>query len=129
MKTLCFKLIMTACFVFSIICACAAADDKTADADKAKSTVKTFISDIEASDYKEPERASRLSRERDTLVIKMFETRTNLIKEDPKLQKLQKQIMALHKEMSIEIDSKKDMLILNQELKKLDRELEALPKK
>lgn len=128
MKTLCFKPIMTACSVLALICICAAADDKAADTAKAK-PAKTFVSDTDPAEYKDSERAARISRERDAVIIKMFETRTNLIKEDSKLQKLQKQIMALHKEMAIEIDSKKDMIILNQELRKLDRELESLPKK
>lgn len=128
MKTLRFKPIMTACSALTLICMCAAADDKAADAAKVK-PAKTFVSETDPAEYKDSERAARISRERDAVVIKMFETRTNLIKEDPKLQKLHRQIMALHKEMAIEIDSKKDMIILNQELKKLDRELESLPKK
>lgn len=56
----------------------------------------------------------------------MYKLRIELIKQDPALLKLHKQIMALHKELSLKVDSKKEMRILLSRAADISKQLEEL---
>jgi predicted RNase H-like nuclease (RuvC/YqgF family) len=56
----------------------------------------------------------------------MYKLRIELIKQDPALLKLHKQIMALHKELSLKVDSKKEMRILLSRVADISKQLEEL---
>ena len=84
---------------------------------------------LEAWDFQDPAKFKSLIKEREELQLKMHSMRVKLISEDPDLAKLHKQIMALHKELAIQLDSKKDMRKLSDKLRELDAELDKLPKK
>jgi len=79
--------------------------------------------------FQDPAKFKGLMKDREDLQLKMQATRVKLINSDPDLQKLHKQIMALHKELAIQLDSKKDMRKLNDKLRELDTEIEKLPRK
>lgn len=95
-----------------------AADEKTPD-----------IATLDAKDYQDPAKFSRLMKDREELLLKMHSLRVKLINDDPALQKLHRQIMALHKELSIEIDSRKDMKKLLEKLKDIDSDIDRIPRK
>ena len=50
-----------------------------------------------------------LIKEQKELAKKMFDLRVKLLTKDPELKKLYEKIMELHKELALQIDSKKEM--------------------
>lgn len=56
----------------------------------------------------------------------MYKLRIELIKKDPALFKLHKQIMALHKELALKVDSKKEMRILLSRADDITKQIEEL---
>jgi seryl-tRNA synthetase len=58
----------------------------------------------------------------------MYDLRIKLIKDDPSIKKLHQRIIALHKELSLKIDSKKEMRVLIEQEKRLNAQIEQLNK-
>jgi len=84
---------------------------------------------LEAWDFQDPAKFKSMIKDREELMLKMYNLRIKLISEDPELLKLHKQIMELHKELAMQLESKKDMKKLTEKLKELDSDLEKLPRK
>jgi len=84
---------------------------------------------LEAWDFQDPAKFKSMIKDREELMLKMYNLRIKLISEDPELLKLHKQIMELHKELAMQLESKKDMKKLTDKLKELDADLEKLPRK
>lgn len=84
---------------------------------------------LEPWDFQDPAKFKALLKEREDLQLKMHAMRVKLISDDPELAKLHKQIMALHKELAIQLDSKRDMRKLSDKLRELDAEFDKLPRK
>lgn len=86
--------------------------------------------------YADDQKSDLISEEYDKLVeeqkaneLKMLELRVKLIKEDPELEKLHRQIMSLHKELALKLDKKDEMKKLIEKKKRIDSELERLARK
>lgn len=88
-----------------------------------------FRGGLNPAGYVDRAAAEKLLTERKALILKMHEKRMELIKKDPKLKRLHDQITALHRELAIELDSKRDMMVLNSDLKSIDSRIDSLPKK
>jgi uncharacterized Fe-S cluster-containing radical SAM superfamily protein len=58
----------------------------------------------------------------------MFDLRVKLIKTDPALKKLHEKIMEMHKELALQLDSKKEMRELAKKLRKVQKSLEEIKK-
>ena len=84
---------------------------------------------LDPADYEDKANAEKLIRERKELIEKMQNTRMELIRKDPKLKRLHEQIAALYRELAIELESKREMLILNSDLKRIDSAIDSLKKK
>ena len=56
-------------------------------------------------------------------------TRLELIRKDPKLKRIHAQITALYRELAVELDSKREMTLLNSDLRLLDSKINSLRKK
>lgn len=59
----------------------------------------------------------------------MIKLRTEIIKKDPDLQKLHNQIIALHRDLALRIDSKREMRVLILKAEEISRQLQELEKK
>jgi SMC interacting uncharacterized protein involved in chromosome segregation len=79
-------------------------------------------------DTKTAEAIKKLEVAQKQLAQKMYKTRVKLIKNDPALKRLHKQIMALHKELALKVDSKKEMRVLLIKSEQVTRKLNALKK-
>ena len=99
------------------------------DTQKPQNTLSTQKISDDPTAYKDPVESERLLKERRDLLLKMYDLRVKLITDDPVLNRMHKQIMALHRELAIEIDSKKDMRKLIEKAKAVDNELDKLQKK
>lgn len=108
---------------FAITAHCADAPAKNTS----KQEMEPYL--LEPWDFQDPAKFKSLLKEREELQLKMHALRVKLISDDPDLAKLHKQIMALHKELAIQLDSKRDMRKLSDKLRDLDSELDKLPKK
>ena len=62
-------------------------------------------------------------------ILKMHRTRLELIRKDPKLKRIHAQITALYRELAVELDSKREMTLLNSDLRLLDSKINSLRKK
>jgi Tfp pilus assembly protein PilO len=60
-----------------------------------------------------------LLKQEKQIAKEMFDLRVKLLKEDPALKKMHEKIMELHKELAIQLGSKKEMRILLKKLKKV----------
>ena len=79
--------------------------------------------------YKDSPEYEKLMKDKKDTILKMYDLRVKLISEDPAISKLHKQIMALHRELAIEIDSRKDMRKLIEKSKTIDQDIEKLAKR
>jgi hypothetical protein len=84
---------------------------------------------MEPWDFQNPARFKALMKEREELQQRMHALRVKLLQEDPELEKLHKRIMELHKELALQLESKKDMRKFCDKLKEIDAELDKLPHK
>jgi len=84
---------------------------------------------MEPWDFQDPAKFKSIMKDREDLQEKMHSVRVKLINEDPDLQLLHKKIMALHKELALQLESKKEMRKLTDKLKDIDAELDKLPRK
>ncbi len=84
---------------------------------------------LEPGNFADPSTAEKLLNERRALILKMHKTRLELIKKDPKLKRIHAQITALYKELAVELDSKREMTLLNSDLRLLDSKIDSLQKK
>ncbi len=114
--------IIAAAFAITAYCASDAAPKAPS-----KQEIEPYM--LEPWDFQDPAKFKSLIKEREELQLKMHALRVKLITEDPDLAKLHKQIMALHKELAIQLDSKKDMRKLSDKLRDLDAEMDKLPRK
>jgi septal ring factor EnvC (AmiA/AmiB activator) len=69
-----------------------------------------------------------LLKERKQVAEKMFKLRVKLLENDPELKKLHEKIMELHKELALQLDSKKEMRALTIQIKKIEASIEELKK-
>jgi hypothetical protein len=79
-------------------------------------------------DAENVEAIKKLEADQKQLALKMYQTRLKLIKNDSVLKRLHKQIMALHKELALKVDSKKEMRVLLIKSEQVTRKLNALKK-
>ncbi len=79
--------------------------------------------------FADREAAETLLKERRELILKMHRTRMELIRKDPKLKRIHAQITALYRELALELDSKREMTLLNDDLRSLDAKIDSLQKK
>lgn len=80
------------------------------------------------SDKAGPQEQKLLNEEK-KIAKQMFDLRVKLIKTDPALQKLHKKIMEMHKELALQLDSKKEMRELAKKLRKVQGLLDEIKKK
>lgn len=59
----------------------------------------------------------------------MTRLRTEIIKADPDLQKIHNQIIALHRELALRVDSKREMRVLILKAEEVERQLRELENK
>jgi len=72
---------------------------------------------------------SRLQEERARLTWAIVDKRSELIASDPECKKLHDQIMAMHRELAIRLNSHQDMRGLTQKAEELDRKIAELRQK
>ena len=118
--------VLAALFAVTAYCASDVAS-KDSKATLSKSEQEPYT--LEPWDFQDPAKFKSLLKEREDIQLKMHNVRVKLINEDPDLAKLHKQIMALHKELAIQLDSKKDMRKLSDKLRELDADFDKLPRK
>ena len=92
----------------------------------AGAAVLTAVAAFAAVNVKE--QLDALQKERDQLELEMHKVRIELIKSDPALTRLHQRIMAMHKELAIQVDRKPEMSKLYSKAAKFDVELEKLRK-
>ena len=132
-RTLLTMLSITLAAAFAATAYCASDSSSAKDAKSSASSQKDKASlepyMLDPWDFQDPAKFKSLIKEREDLQTKMYNLRLKLIKDDPDLQKLHEQIMALHKELAIQLDSKKDMRKLTDRLRDIDSSLDKLPRK
>ena len=84
---------------------------------------------LEPENFTDRSAAETLLNERKALILKMHRTRLELIRKDPKLKRIHAQITALYRELAVELDSKREMTLLNSDLRLLDSKINSLRKK
>ena len=84
---------------------------------------------LEPENFADLSAAETLLNERKALILKMHRTRLELIRKDPKLKRIHAQITALYRELAVELDSKREMTLLNSDLRLLDSKINSLRKK
>lgn len=70
-----------------------------------------------------------LKKEAETVDQQMAKMRVEVIKKDPELQKLHQQILALHRELALRIDGKREMRILILKSEAIEREIKEVSTK
>ncbi len=59
----------------------------------------------------------------------MIELRTEIIKNDADLQKIHNQIIALHRDLALRVDSKREMRVLILKAEEINRQIQEIEKK
>ena len=91
--------------------------------------VKLFRSNADPEKYDDPVRAAELFSERQRLIKSLQDAKRRAVHEDPRAQKIRREMNRLLDELTLIVESKEEVKRLNRNLKKLDEELDALPLK
>ncbi len=91
--------------------------------------VKLFRSNADPERYAEPADAAELFKQREKLVKKLHETKRQVVRNNERAGKIQKEIRKLLDELTLIIESREDVKSINAELQKIDAKLDALPLK
>ncbi|MDD2404684.1 MAG: hypothetical protein GX280_01515 [Lentisphaerae bacterium] len=86
----------------------------------------TLCTAQEASKREEETKIAALKQQAEEVNQQMAKVRVEVIKKDPELQKLHQQILALHRELALRVDSKRDMRILILKSETIERELREI---
>lgn len=92
-------------------------------------TVKVFKSGVNPADYEDPKTLEKLLEKRYNIILAMYDTRTHIIKTDPRAAKLQREIAELTKRLAVIVEDNQSMRELNSTLNKTDQEISKLKKK
>ncbi|MDD2478597.1 MAG: hypothetical protein PHS31_01745 [Victivallaceae bacterium] len=67
-----------------------------------------------------------LKKEAEAVDQQMAKMRVEILKKDPELQKLHQQILALHRELALRVDGKREMRILILKSEAIEREIKEI---
>jgi len=85
-----------------------------------------FFAMIHTAFCEDSEKLKDLKTQRTELQLKMHEMRLELIEKDDELKKLHDKVMALHREMALLLDKKREMKPMVEKAKDLDAEIKKL---
>jgi len=88
----------------------------------------TMFAAVAAEPQNTTEELKKLEQQQAKLAVEMRKTRMELISKDPDIQRMHKQIMALHKELELKIDNTREMRSLLFKEAELAKKMEELKK-
>jgi len=117
--------ILAGVIIFPLI---ATAKDTSAATQNARA-VNILRNAVTADDYADKAQAEKLLSEREMLVLKIHALRMELIKKDPRLRRMYEQLIQQARDLSMELESKKEMRNITESLGEIDSKLNRLQKK